>query len=171
MNPSDLLPSLPDEARLWIHAADWPLAEDEQRALRRALDAFVQTWTSHGRDVQGEYELLEGRFLLVGARVPAHDVSGCGIDKLVHLIEETAGELGFAWLSPLHVFYRAADGTPQHASRAAFRRLAGEGAVTAETPVFDLNLASVGDLRAGRFEQPAGASWHARAFSLAQPAA
>ena len=36
----------------------------------------------------------------------------------------------------------------------------------AETPVFDLSLTTLGQVRDGGFEKPAGASWHARVFRI-----
>ncbi len=169
--PSSPLTALPAEARLWAHGASRPLTADEERELETCLRTFFSGWTSHGRAVQAAYELREDRFLLVGALVPQGEVSGCGIDKLMRRLTALAQEMGFAWLSPLHVFYRDAQGAPQHASRAAFRDLAAGGAVTPETPVFDLGLTHVQALRRGAFEQPAARTWHARAFPALQGAA
>jgi len=56
---------------------------------------------------------------------------------------------------------RDAGGAVSIADRPAFRAAAAAGAVTAETPVFDPTITSVGAWRR-EFEKPAGASWHAR---------
>lgn len=161
-----LFPSLPDEAALWAFATDRALSPPVRESLANALDDLLVAWKSHGRRVKGAYALCEGRLLLLAAHVPGGDLSGCGIDQSARLVEALAQRLGFAWLSPLHILYRQPDGTLRAAGRAAFRRLAGEGAVDASTPVFDLGVHRVGALRAGVFEQPAGATWHATAFPL-----
>lgn len=171
MDYAALFPDLPDHAHLWAHVASRPLRPDEEKRLRGVLDDFMAGWTSHGRRVEGAFRLLESRILLVGADLPGGAVSGCGIDKLVRRLERGAEAMGFAWASPLSVFYRDAEGAVQSATRPAFRALAAEGTVTTETPVFDLGVALVGDLRAGGFEKPAGQAWHARAFPLPAPAA
>lgn len=166
-----LLPTLPDEARCWIYTAERPLTGAEQDTLLDTLAAFFETWTSHSRPVQGDALIFQDRFLIVAATLAAGDISGCGIDKSVHAVEAAAQDLGFAWLSPLQIFFRDAEGAVQHASRPAFRRLVGEGTVTADTPVFDVSLTTLGPLRSGAFELPAGRSWHARIFRIPQPTA
>ena len=103
--------------------------------------------------------------------LPQAEISGCGIDASVHATEEAAGRLGVAWSSPLLVLYRDTDGAVRNLPRSAFRKLVADGTVTAETPVFDVSLTTLGQLRSGAFEKPAGASWHARVFRIPQPAA
>ncbi|HYE96438.1 MAG TPA: hypothetical protein VD962_09530 [Rubricoccaceae bacterium] len=160
--------SLPDDARLWLFAADRALSLEEQTALLDVLRPFFAGWTSHGRPVTGAAEVLEDRVVALGATLSG-DLSGCGIDQMQHALDEGAARLGVAWLSPLDVAYR--DGNGWHTvSRAAFRALAREGAVTPDTHVLDVTAATVGDLRANGVVRPAHAAWHGRAFGLALPA-
>lgn len=166
----DVFPDYPDEARLWAYVADRPLTANEQTMLQEKLDRFFASWQSHGRPVKGQAQLVDERLLLVGAFVPGGDISGCGIDASVNVLEEVGSDLDIAWLSPLHVFYRSASGEIEAASRSEFRQLAEEGRVTTDTRVFDVSVDTVGQLHRGELEQPAGDSWHGRVFSLAQPA-
>lgn len=170
-----LLPSLPDDARLWLFASLRPLTDSEQAALLGAARRFVAGWTSHGRPVPAEAGLLHGRLLAIGARLSASEVnagvSGCGIDSLQHALEAEAARLGFGWVGGLDVLFRDLEGLIRTLPRADFRRLAREGTATAETPVFDLTLDTVGALRTPGVERPAGASWHGRAFRLGVPTA
>jgi hypothetical protein len=161
---------LPPTARLWVYAAARPLTDDEETTLARRLTDFLDGWASHGRPVEGAAEVRDGRFVLLAAHLPGQpgaDVSGCGIDASVQVLEAFADEVGLQWQAGLRVFYRDAGGTVHSASRPAFEALADEGTVHAATPVFDLSVESVAALREGRFERPAGASWHAEAFPLA----
>lgn len=171
MTYSDLFPSLPDTARCWIYVAERRLTEAEQATLLEALQPFFAGWASHGRPVQGAATILEDRFLVVAGVIVGGEISGCGIDASVHAVEETAGRLCITWSSPLLVFFRDDDGALQSLPRSAFRNRVADGAVTAETPVFDLSLTTLGHLRSGAFEKPAGASWHARVFRIPEPAA
>jgi hypothetical protein len=97
-------------------------------------------------------------------------VSGCGIDKLQHAVEDAAGAAGFAWVAPLDVLYRDDAGEVRTLSRPAFRDLARAGAVHGGTPVFDLTLRTVGALRTEGIEHPAARRWHGRTFGLAEGA-
>jgi hypothetical protein len=161
--------NLPGDARLWIYTADRALTETEQADLLARLAPFLTTWTSHQRPVTAEAALLHDRFVLLAANIPGGDISGCGIDKSVHALEAVAAEAGFAWLPALAVVYRGADGSIQHATRAAFRRLVRQGDVTAETIVFDPSITSVEAWRGDTFELPAAKAWHATVFRIPQP--
>ena len=161
---------LPDTARLWVYATDRRLTDVEAESLTHRLEDFLNEWQSHGRPVEGAAEVRDRRFVLLAAHLPeapAGDVSGCGIDASVHVLEDFADEFELGWQSGLDVFYRAPDGAVRSASRPAFEALAEKGSVDADTPVFERGLDSVAALREGRFEQPASQSWHAEAFSLA----
>jgi len=162
----DLFVPFPDEARCWIYVADRPLSDALQEKLLGTLEPFFAEWASHGRPVQGAATVLEDRFLVVVGAITRGDISGCGIDASVHRVQETAENLGVTWLSPLLVFFRGADGTVESLPRSAFRKHVAAGTITAATPVFDVSLTTLGQLRDGTFEKPAGASWHARVFRI-----
>jgi hypothetical protein len=170
MAHSDLFSSLPDNAHCWIYAAERPLTVAEQKTLLDSLSPFFEGWVSHGRPVLGTATMLDNRFLVVAGILAQGDLSGCGIDSSVHVVEAAAQHLGVTWLSPLLVFYRDASGTVQHVARSGFRKRVAKGEVTTETPVFDLSIAALGSLRSGAFEKPAGTSWHARVFRIPEPA-
>lgn len=166
-----LLAPLPDDARLWLFAADRPLTDEEQDALLDRMGGFAAGWTSHGRAVPAAVALVADRVLAVGASLQADalnaGISGCGIDALEHAVAAAADALGFGWLPALDVLYRADDGL-RALSRPAFRALAREGAVDADTPVLDLVLSTVGALREKGVEHPAGDTWHGRVFRLSE---
>jgi len=159
-------PELPDIARLWIYTAADPLSEAEQSEVLKRLEGFMDGWTSHNRPVQAQATIRDDRFVILAATVADGDVSGCGIDASVNAVDEVAGDLGLAWTSPLDVLYRDADGNVRSVSRADFRRLVSEDRVDASTRVFDPSITTLGALRDGDFEQPAGAAWHARVFQI-----
>jgi hypothetical protein len=169
--PMALLPDLPDAARVWIHPATVPLSEDTQAALLDRLGTFVDAWTSHQQAVRGGVTVLHDRFVvLAGARLDGADPSGCAIDDATHAVSEAADALGIEWVPSLHVLYRTDDGDIAAVSRSTFQDRVDAGAVTTATPVFDPSLTTLGAVRDGAFEQPAGQSWHANAFSLPEPA-
>jgi len=169
--PMALLPDLPDAARVWIHPATAPLSDDTQAALLDRLGTFVDAWTSHQQAVRGGVTVLHDRFVvLAGARMDGAAPSGCAIDDATHAVSEAADALGIDWVPSLHVLYRTDDGDIAAVSRSAFQDRVDAGAVTSATPVFDPSVTTLGAVRDGAFEQPAGRSWHANAFSLPEPA-
>lgn len=166
----DLLAPLPDDARAWAYALDRPLTASEADALLAALRPHLATWKTHGRPVLGDAAVVADRFVIVAGALEVGDISGCGIDASVHAVEAAAEAAGAALASPLLVYYRRPDGRVEAVGRAAFRARAAAGEVDGTTRVFDLGVATLGDVRTGRFERPAAESWHATAFRLSAPA-
>jgi len=162
----DLFPALPDEARLWIYLSDRPLQPEEEAALHAAFIPFLANWQSHGRKIMGALSILDHRFLFLAGLIPNAEISGCGIDKSVHIIEEMSDTLGFHWLNSLRIAYRDQHGSIRSASRSQFREQIQEGLVGPDTSVFDLTTETLGAFRRGAFEKPARSSWHATAFHL-----
>ena len=160
---------LPDHGRLWVFPADRPLDTDEADALLREVDDFLDGWAAHGAPLRSGRELHHDRFLVVGVDEDAEAPSGCSIDALVNRLRGVGQELGVSLIQHAPVWFRA-NGDIRVADRATFRRLAGDGEVDADTPVFDTSLTRVEDVRAGRLERPARDAWHGRAFFREQTA-
>jgi len=165
-----LFPHLPDAARVWIHPTTEPMANSTQSDLLGRLDSFVETWTSHQQGVEGGATVLYDRFVvLAGARTDGADPSGCAIDDATRAVDRIGEAVEIAWVPSLHVIYRAQDGPIAAVPRSTFQERADAGVVTTETTVFDPSVSTLEELRNGSFEQRAGDSWHARAFSLPVP--
>lgn len=164
---ADLLAPLPDHARAWVYPLDRAVDGDEAAALLRTLRPHLAAWKTHGRPVLGDAAVVAGRFVVVAGTLEVGDISGCGIDASVHAVEAAAEAAGVELASPLLVYYRAADGAVAAVPRPAFRAAVRAGEVDGTTRVFDLGVATLGDVRGEGFEKPAAASWHATAFRLA----
>ncbi len=164
--PATDFQSLPDDARLWVFAASEQLTREQGDALLARVDDFLARWAAHGAPVVGARDLVHDRFLFVAADERATGVSGCSTDTLYHTLGDAERDLGVALRDPSLVFYRDAQGEVRAVTRAEFRRLAQAGEMGEETVVFDNTVATVGDLRAGKWERPFRDAWHARAFPL-----
>lgn len=156
---------LPDTARLWTFNAERTLSDAEHERLTAALTEFIATWAAHRKDLTAGYEMRYKQFVLVGVDESRLPPSGCSIDSLVAALGAMGRELGLELIDAPDVTFRQNDEI--HAvDRNAFAQLAEHGTVTADTIVFDRTVQQVGDLRHGRWERPAGESWHGRAFDL-----
>lgn len=153
---------LPDTARIWVYGADRPFDAAERRTLESGLAAFLDRWTAHGTALRAAARLHEGRFVLVSADENAASASGCSIDALVRYLGEVESRFERSLLDGSRIFFRDAAGVIEACDRPTFRRLAEEGRISASTPVFDLTIGTLGELRAGRLERPLASSWHRR---------
>jgi hypothetical protein len=160
---------MPDVARVWVYAADRHLSEQDQETLAESLRPFLAFWTSHGLPVRAAMTFVGGRFLILAGLVSGDDISGCGIDASIDAVERAARSVGVEWLQGLTVLYRDAEGHVQSTDRPTFRQLVRSGRVTGDTPVFDLSVTQLREVREGGFERPAGSSWHGRVFSIPAP--
>lgn len=154
---------LPDDARLWVFAADRDMNAVEQGALLGTVDAFLGTWAAHGAPLTCGRDFRYERFLLVAVDERSAGVSGCSIDALTRQLRDLETGLGLALLDNGPVNFREGD-TIRRVARPEFRRLAATGAVSTATVVFDNTASTVGGLREGRWETAAAKTWVGRSF-------
>jgi hypothetical protein len=154
---------LPDDARVWVFAAERPLDASESGRLLEQVDAFLASWHAHAVPLAAARDWRYDQFLIVGVDEAAAGVSGCSVDALVRTMKGLGQSLGVGLLDHASVFYRDAEGV-RRASRADFAEQAAAGAVTPDTVVFDNTVGTAGALRHGAWEGPASRAWHAGAF-------
>lgn len=155
---------MPDDARLWVFAANRPLTREESAMLLAATDAFLEDWTAHKVPLATAREWRHDQFLFVAVDEAAAGASGCSIDALVHLMRETEQRLDARLTDNGPVWFREPDGTVACTRRHEFAQMAERGAVGPETVVFDNAITTVRALRGGLWEVPARQAWHGRAF-------
>ena len=154
---------LPSEARVWIFAAERSLTEPEQVQLLSEVDRFIDQWGAHDTPLTAGCELRYDRFLFVAVDQRKAGPSGCSIDALVRQMKVLEQDLGVELVNHTPVLFRQGTAIVR-VPREEFAELATAGDVDSETTVFDNSVASLGEVRAGRWETRAGDSWHARAF-------
>lgn len=154
---------MPEDARLWIFAADRSLDDTERDRLLERVDAFLDQWTAHGAPLTAARDWRYDRFLFVAVDESAAGVSGCSIDALVRDMRVLEAELHTTLVDHAPVVYR--DGSViRRVPREQFADLATGGSVGPDTVVFNNALTTVGEVRAGAWEVPADRSWHRDAF-------
>jgi len=161
--PSVSFDQLPPDARLWIFAAERRLSDTEITRVLGEVDAFIGQWTAHAASLTTARDLRYNQFIFVAVDERAAGASGCSVDALVRRMKALQDELGVELVNHAPVLYRDSSGITR-VSRDQFVDLTGSGVVTRQTVVFDNTLTTVGAVREGRWEVPAGESWHGQAF-------
>lgn len=154
------LSDFPDESRIWIFEANEPLGDESRTALADELDEFMKIWAAHGSKLAAGWEFNHGRFLVIAVDQSAAGASGCSIDALTRFVTSVGEKLGVSFFDRDAVTYRDGDDV-KRVTRAEFARLARNGMVSGETPVFDNTVSTLGAVRDGRWETEAGRSWQA----------
>jgi hypothetical protein len=150
--------ALPAESRIWVFASERALDTDAARRLLDETDIFLERWQAHGEPLRAARKFTDDRFLVIGVDPTTANASGCSIDGLFRTLKTLEAEIGTRLLGGGRVFYRDQEGVTHAVSRAGFVKLAENGEVSAETPVFDTSLTTADEYLRG-FERPAGETW------------
>ena len=138
--------------------------ESGLKGLLTRTQQFIEQWVSHGRPVQGAAVLEANRFLLVAGEIAGGAISGCGIDTLMHAIEEASTIENCQLLSSMLIYYRSENGQVNFVSRGNFRKMVSEGLISSTTKVFNPGICTLGALRAKEFELPLAESVYSRMY-------
>jgi hypothetical protein len=158
--------ALPDDARLWLLALAQPT---ETALLAPELDALFGRWHHKGIHYHAAWTLLEQRILAVAEPTLAAQPSGCAIDGMLRGVHQISARLGLALEDPQAVLVRLAEGL-RTIPRAELEVRLAEGSLDGATPVLDLALLTLGDLRSGRLERPLASTWIGRKYKIQAPA-
>ena len=158
--------ALPDDARLWLLALVQPT---EPAVLAPELDALLGRWRHKGVQYQGVWTLLENRILAIAEPILAAQPSGCAIDGMLRGVHHLTAKLGLALEDPQAVLVRLTDGIRAVPRSELEARLA-DGTLDGATPVLELTLLTLGDLRQGRLERPLATTWMGRKYKIQAPA-
>jgi hypothetical protein len=164
--PSVEFDTLPDDARLWVFAAERALSPRVADALLREVDAFLTDWSAHGAPLRCAREWRHDQFLAIGVDQSTAGASGCSIDGLFRVLQLLRRSIGANLLPGNRVYWRDDAGSIRGGQRSEFTALAARGEVSGDTTVFDTSIAAAADWRS-RFERPARETWHARLIAAA----
>lgn len=165
----DALNALPDDSRLWLIALEPAPDAAATERLAAAMDGYVAEWRHKGVQYAGAWTLLEGRLLTLAEPTMTTAPSGCAIDGMMRKVNRTLDELGLGRVDPMaSVLVRSASGL-RTIPKANLEARLGDGTLDAATPVLDLALFSLGDLRNGKLEKPLAATWIGRKYKIAAP--
>jgi hypothetical protein len=120
-------------------------------------------WRHKGVQYSGAWTLLEQRLLAIAEPTLAAQPSGCAIDGMLRGVHQIAARLGMALEDPQAVLVRLGNGIQAIPRPELETRLAG-GTLDGSTPVLDLALLTLGDLRGGKLERPLAATWIGRKY-------
>lgn len=161
-----LFQPLPNDSRLWLFALDRTLTPEATAKLEQGLNEALGNWRHKGHAYEAAWELLEGRILAVVEPSMATSPSGCAIDGMIRKVQRLVAEAGAGLVDESSVMVRGAEGLrslPKTELGAALER----GDLRPDTPVVDLALFNLGQLREGLLEKPLARTWIGRKFKMA----
>lgn len=83
-----LYTEMPPESKVWVYAANRILTDQELSAIKEAGDTFTRSWTAHNQQLKASFTILHNVFMIFMVDENHNEVSGCGIDKSVHFMQD-----------------------------------------------------------------------------------
>lgn len=148
---------MPPDARVWIYAANKKLTPAEQADITAKADAFTAQWTAHQNQLKASFAILHNVFLVLMVDENFNEVSGCGIDKSVHFIQDIDREYNLNLFNRLQIELLVNDEVILTGKQKLSVMLQ-EGQVNAQTTMFNKNITDKHTFDT-QFRLPLGKSW------------
>ena len=147
-----------DESRIWIFQSNRFIPDLDIESLKKQIDIFLSSWTSHGNQLMVASKIKYNLFIIIALDQSCSTASGCSIDKLVSFIKNIENEYQISLLDRLDISFR--DKNKISVLRLdAFKRKILEKKINNDTIVFN-NLINLKSDLADNWEIPLNRSWH-----------
>lgn len=159
------LASLPDDARLWLVALVQPVDPGARSTLDQGMAQLLAGWRHKGVAYHGAWDLFEDQILAVAEPTMTTSPSGCAIDGFFRKLTRLRTELGLEAMAEDRIVARV-DGHLHAFERPELGDRLADGTLQSETPIADLTLYDLGQLRRGGLWKPLHATWIGRKFRI-----
>ena len=143
---------MPSDARVWVYQSNTLLTDAEVNEITAQGKAFIESWTAHG-----------AAFIIISVDEQQALASGCSIDKSLAFIKSLEQRYNLKLLDRMQVAYRK-EQTIEVCALSEFEKLAGAGAVTPQTIVFNNMITTKSDFDSN-WEIPLQESWQKRVLN------
>ncbi|MBP9187239.1 MAG: hypothetical protein KBG11_09095 [Bacteroidia bacterium] len=148
---------LPNNARVWVYAASNTLSNSQKELIQAAADKFTEEWTAHQMPLSASFKIINDVFLVFGVDLAKHDISGCGIDKSIHLVQQWEQQLGINLFNRLQIEFEQ-NGNIAFGTKGKLAELLTDGLINPQTIFYNKLVANVGELNT-QFCIPLVDSW------------
>ena len=155
---------LSEDSRVWIYQAVRPFSEEEIKTIQAKTSGFVQSWTSHNKQVNADFEIRYNRFIILMLDESHVTAGGCSIDSSVHFIQSLEKEFGNKLTDRMNFAYKH-DSRVESVSKMEFEKLLSQGRINDHTIVFNNLIGTKKELDTN-WEIPFSKSWHKQYFQV-----
>ena len=95
-----------DESRIWIFQSNRLIPDLDIEPLKKQIDIFLSSWTSHGNQLMVASKIKYNLFIIIALDQSCSTASGCSIDKLVSFIKNIENDYQISLLDRLDISFR-----------------------------------------------------------------
>ena len=154
---------MPSNSRVWIYQENAAFTEDSKKHLTNRLNAFLESWESHGTALKASWNLFYDRFLVIAVDENNYAASGCSIDKSVGVIKELENELQIELLGKTSIAVLKGDSITTFSLK-DLKQTIKEGKIQPQTIIFNNLVPTLGELN-HNWKVPAEKTWISRYFN------
>ena len=147
-----------DQSRIWIFQSNRLIPDLDIEPLKKQIDIFLSSWTSHGNQLMVASKIKYNLFIIIALDQSCSTASGCSIDKLVSFIKNIENEYQISLLDRLDISFRYKNKISV-LRLDAFKRKILEKKINNDTIVFN-NLINLKSDLTDNWEIPLNRSWH-----------
>ena len=148
---------MPINAKVWIYAANRILTQAEQTDITAKAYVFVSGWTAHQQQLKASFAILNNVFLIVSVDENYNEVSGCGIDKSIHFMQEIDKDYALNLFNRLQIELLV-DGETILTNKQKLAVMLQEGEANAQTIMFNKTVTNKKDFDQ-QFQSTLDKSW------------
>ena len=153
--------NFPPNSKVWIYFSKRDLNQNEQQFIGNKLNEFIAAWQYHGAGVEGTFEIIDNRFIVLIANENTN-VGGCSIDSSVQIFRDLDAQFNLGLLDRTAVAF-SNNGAIQHAAFNQIKSLITDGVITKSSTIFNNSAATLNDFNTN-WKQTAENSWVSRFF-------
>jgi hypothetical protein len=165
LNPESMhvpFESLPPSSRIWIFQSSRKFTFEEKNILTAHLQAFTETWVTHGHPMQASFQLPFDHFVVLAADEGYNAASGCSIDDSVRTVKSVAAQIGADFFNRSLIAFQT-DAGIELIALDQLKVAHAAGRWSAGTPTFNNLIATKEQL--SEWIIPAGSTWLKRHLS------
>lgn len=156
--------NIASSAKVWVYQSSTIFTSEQLTHINTKLSGFVGQWSSHGDKVEGFYEVIDNRFLVVIADESDVMVTGCSIDSSVRVMKELEQDIGVQLLDKSLVAFQNGSEEVFLVGIAQIPSAVAESKITKDTFVYNNAISNYADYKT-KWKVKASDSWVKRYLS------
>lgn len=94
-----------DDSKVWIYQSTSKIEDKDVLQINNILEKFCDGWMAHGNKMNAFAKIFYKQFILFFVDESQAEISGCGIDKSVHIVKEIGNQFGLNLFDRLKIAF------------------------------------------------------------------